>query len=336
MQNIRPHGVSVRDLPRFMCRPAYPQVIPQNALRLWDSFTAHFPLCITELWGYELHLNDPVLKTDFQVCIDKSSRREFLDELLYGSLKQFQWGGLTRMVQDWNNVSHPLSAEVENIWMEFDSGAISLGQYEPNLFFGPVSQKELLPLCRKVFGYFKDVHLQEEAWDRFEHLIRSLPGRSWIPQAGMMLAREKNRLRLYLHELDAKDIPALLETFVPGLSDVTVKKFLFSGAVSARFIDLDLDIGKEAGSVAGLEYYFNRNNRSGPLEFLHFLLGEGCVSPEGVQAMERYLELSHGIVPEPFTEFLHHIKVILRSSGVNEAKAYLGVQKNHLLNYTIQ
>ena len=315
-------------------------MIPDRDLKGMSNFLSKLPLCISDLWGYEVRLSGNNLLTDFQICISKRKSAYFFEFLKYSEASSFRWQELQHFASRWCDPGDVIQGGIENIWLEMDNAEMDAEFPLTNFFFAPsfkIKDSDLQTLVEEVFSCFS-IKLTPTMLDAFAQCLGLLPSGGWVPQIGMMLARNDRNLRLFIHDITYHRIYNYLSKLCSLYSNPKFEKLLQDLHRYCSFIDLDIDLNMDGqvGYAVGLECYFKHGMLQQFQNFLDVLFSYQLVTTENQSKLLAYVKhtLAENESPASHKEFLHHIKIIYRLNGSYEAKVYLGVREHHewLLN----
>jgi hypothetical protein len=347
-------------------------VISAAALADIRHVAGRLPGAITDFFGFECDLGNGRAQADFGVCCRTShvSQDVLSGERGWDPFSAFHehtsWHRIRRFCREWAKAGSELYTAVHNIWFEFDIDG-SLPQVPlPSVFIGshrlqasdPVTEIEGM---QKQGAWLTDVALPILAGAALDPALRRqvvrcigvLPPNARVFQAGLMLARGSQAVRLCLRGIATSQIEGYLRNLDwPGRS-IELKGWLDSLELQVERIDLALDVTDRVLPRVGLECYVGatESRLSALLDYLvarrlcTAAEAEGLTSwPATVDETSRpeawprdLLTASRelgGTLRSAFVRNLHHVKLDYRPEAPFRAKAYLGVHHRWLAENT--
>ena len=258
------------------------------------------------------------------------------------------WARVWQLCCRWADPETLLGQHVKLLWFELDvDGQTGEGSLPaPGIFvrFKPettpgASRETWRQILSDVLLLLGGREAQPALLEHFDLCLRSLPPGAFVQYIGLMLARGGDTVRFVFADLSEPDLPAFLNAVGwPGrssglpdlLKDVTTSggEMLHQGAGA-----LQLDIGPPGVLPRlGLEYVLDRSAQveGGIRErrFLEHLVERSLCSAEKLAALlelpGRSLEVWRDLCRVGHSRQVHHIKLVVGSEGVSEAKAYYG------------
>ncbi len=174
--------------------------------------------------------------------------------------------------------------------------------------------------------------------DTFRFLITCMTqfeGKGWVAQIGRMLARQENKLRLFIQQIPRYGIlPYLRRLAYPHVDHPALISQLECCYALADTVDLDIDITDRIGSQLGLECYFNTTEKA--LLFLDYLAEQGLCVPQKYPLLRAHL-LQVRLLPDQ--QLLHgfsHIKLGFHPEKGFISKVYLGYVDREIASYVVR
>jgi hypothetical protein len=314
-------------------QPAYHLIIPDENRRAMASFLEKIPASMSELWGYEVRLRDIHLKTDFQICSSRTSVYSLLQFLSSNQFEHKIWSRFLDLTTRWNNTDDPVSQLIYNIWFEMDAVEMAADQPVPNFFFAPMeglNPRRLSTLTRYILSIL-GFDLSDEAVQALGNINAALPGKAWVPQIGMMAARNSETVRIFIHEIGEEEIITYLRNLDFSFNFSELKLLLHGLHKVFDFINIDIDTGPRAcRSAVGIECYFTDLNEARLKEALRFFSDVSTIDPEYTTRILAYFNYCLSQPPLLYKEFIHHFKLNYCAGRAPEAKLYLGVRRRSL------
>ena len=220
---------------------------------------------------FESRLGDESLGVDFSVCLrpidgkrDSITTYHFTDDD-YGA-----WRRLQQFCCEWAKSSSSLYQNVENVWLEFDTGNVSNAGL-PSVFFGlQGTGRRDLSVCLEGLTLLLDETVSEEIENHIKQCFTTLtsmmgspfPARAGIFQAGVMLARNAKNVRICIAGVPIEQIPAYLTQIGWKGSIFEIQSTLQRYSPSIDEIVLHLEVGNEIAPKIGLEAFVYTNEAS--------------------------------------------------------------------------
>ncbi len=284
---------------------------------------------VSNFWGYEVRLASENA-SDLLICVSEAQKNILLHNLQNPILKNTEWDIVRKIIELWNDNHNQIAKDILNIWLEFDQKGDGLPN--PNFFFAPnpvLNAKLLKELFQSTFNETLPTPLDHETLNVLQNTCKSLPYEAWMPQVGMMLARNHTNIRAYLHKIPHNLMVNYLDAIGWKYAHSEFRDLFEQLKKFSDCIDLDLDISQQIGNTIGLECYFNKVDLPNIDRFLDFLKTKGYACDKMANKLLEYIEKSVNLNDGSYREFLHHIKIIYNPTGACEAKAYLAIRKNN-------
>lgn len=311
----------------------------------------NLPVALTTFWGLECRLGEEVAAADI-LCEIKNG---FLGQkLLAGSIPSTvdrlcerwpAWQNLRNMAQLWTEQTHIFNTGIRNIWLEFDTAALSAADDviqligNPCIFFGPkpLSQAQLIQIIQEVLVV---LGRQDLLTNGNRNFISTIPDEVHLFQIGLMMGRQEQGLRVCINGPPPEAIAGMLDHLqwqgnINSMAQ-TIKKLSF--LVQAMAICLDVVDGKAVEKI-GIECYMDWSLEKSEqwIPLLDFMEDANlciCKKRRGLLAFP-------GITITPFDERLyadgminlnlfrriHHVKISAAHDRLVEAKAYLALAR---------
>jgi len=318
-------------------------------------------------FGFEIRLGDHAPEADLLLSLGKQQNGPLIlaglapeSELPFPFEQYRAWEGVRRFAEHWAIPNSLLGNHVDDVWLEFDVGRHPSLPPQPSLFFRPTPGESLPDASREeMTGLF--MQLVDEAYTRamgqtvppgvrkqLDNCVTNLGVRGAVFQAGMMLARGGEGLRLCTRFASSPDLLQYLDDIGwPGPRDeLTQLVEELAGLVDQ--VALDIDVADSLQPGIGFECAF-KSHRGPDREprwhkLLHWLTERGiCLSAKqkGLLAYPGYIALGDDgpMSREPllstltdtaedqsfFVQKLFHVKIVYNPGHPLEAKAYLAV-----------
>jgi hypothetical protein len=353
-----------------------PALISAESLADMRAPARLLPGALTDYFGFECRLGVAAARADILV---RTTAAQSGGEILAGRSPAFPlaeparshpaWRGIRRFGQRWADPALPLSTGADDVWLEFDVAEAAGPPHGddlpvPSLFFRPrvplppetavdraAAYRRLLEAALEAL---LDEPMPPEVMRRLSLCLERLPPRAVLFQAGVMLSRRVEAVRLCISNVPPPQVTAYLAaTGWEGPRDeVDALLATLSGFVD--YLTLDLDVGATVQPKIGLECYFTgfRQPETEPRWriFLEELVARGLCLPTKRDALLAYSgESSEQTDPERWPadllrvsrflgqrttsalfRALHHVKISYQpgrtdASPALEAKAYLAV-----------
>jgi hypothetical protein len=235
----------------------------------------------------------------------------------------------------------PDSSSIKIIWLEYDYHTLAAAQPVPSVFIcadrypQPRSDTEYRPgglseaAISSAASYLYGAQLSHRQAAALKRCIEMLPRRAGVIQAGFMLSRHSDAMRLCIH-IERGEIAHYLKTVGwPGDRE-RIARLLAQYEKYIDVVRLDIDVGTEIGAYFALEFMHTTLPRIDPLfiAFLTYLVDRGICMKHYFKEILSWPGRSNcaGSIPgEPYTLWrrVSHVKVVCPSRGREIAKAYL-------------
>lgn len=260
------------------------------------------------------------------------------------------WQRIWQLCCRWADETTLLGRHVKLLWLELDVNHETGAEGTlpaPGIFVGftpqttvEASHETWRRMLSDVLSLLTGQAPQPALLGHFERCLRALPEGAVVQYAGLMLSRGGDTVRFVFADVAEPDLPAFLSTIGwPERADDLLEKLravttspegerLHRGAST-----LQVDIGP-AGILPriGLEYQLDRSRQveRGIEErsFLERLVARSLCSAEKLEALlelpGRTLSTWRDLCLVGHSRQVHHVKLIIDSAGLSEAKAYYG------------
>lgn len=322
---------------------------------------AHWlPGSITNFFGFEFPLGDPIPQADFLLHIGSE---EIGQQILAGQTSRYLlhpgiftkpiWQQIQKFTQSWLDESSLLCKHINNIWLEFDVDGTLQNFPIPSCFFGSNTIRFQSGVAKNTCAWVTQIAITQlqghsinsDIEEQLFHCIDVLPQEAYIFQVGLMLARHSEQVRICIRNISTLQIVQYLEKLNWSGSITKLESILSTYGELVDRIDIDLDIGASGlGSKLGLECYLRAQPRHNPRweTFLNTLSEVRLCLPQKRDALLAYpsfireknhrhqwpshlLKLSQFLgtpYEGVFFQGLHHIKLVYKANQITEAKAY--------------
>ncbi len=312
------------------------------------------PGVLTTFWGFECRLGEAQAKADILFETKKESPGQ---RLLAGQTaspldamcaRWPAWQSLRTFARIWADPNHQFSAHIRNIWLEFDTAAVSGSAQiddvlrQPCIFFGPerktLANGEFFHLIRDALVAFGAANL---GGDNLQTFVSTLSDGARLFQVGLMLARPNPGLRVCVYTPDTEKIPAwlsdlnwqgdtealgeLLRQLTPMLRDTM--------AVGLNLMPEGL--AKKIGLECYMDWYEDDPAQWIPLldfiEEMNLCLPQkrqGILAFPGITRVPgSWQKTSDGVFYINLYRKIHHLKLSIAAGQASEAKIYLAMSR---------
>lgn len=294
------------------------------------------------LWGYEVKLGETPSLTDPDMlfCLEPGSDhpRSFAQAITCSPPSASPvWPLLAAFCSEWIQPTATLSAQVRNLWIEFDSAEQAI---VPSVFLGPASSAPETAFA--TLGALQSLgaapHGSAQA---LQNLISLLPKGGSIYQLGLMLSRQEAPLRVCIEGIAASDLPEFLGKV--GRADC-INAIIDELASSDLELGIGLDLCPEIGLRIGIECYAGHDQHAPErTEALHELLRRHSLATDAaIEALQLWPGLLHqrllseawpswlacpeGADAGGIQRYVNHVKISLCAGTSSIAKAYLAAR----------
>ncbi len=355
-----------------------PELFPAAGLERMRRATARLPAALVRVTGFECRLGAGEFPADLLFLADAASGglgllagrhpSAALPEALLRDVPA--WRTVEGFASVWADPASPLHRGVDDIWFELDldepqaRGSIDVEPI-PSLFFGPKvahlegptlddperrAQRGAVEILGEALALLRGGPLPDPWRDRLVRCSEALPPTARIFQAGLMLSRPSQPIRLCITNLPAEAIAPYCERAGwPGEVD-GLDRFVrgFAPAVGGiGGVKLTLDVSDGVGSRVGLEGYPGMDHiwQPGPRweALLDHLVERGlCTAAkraallafpgldEEDEEQDDLAALLGGRAKRVRIRWLHHVKASYEPGRASGAKAYLAVRGDWL------
>jgi hypothetical protein len=343
---------------------------PRNISQIL-RITSHFPAPLARVVGFECKLGRINAPSDLLFLADVSSGgrdilagrdRSFSLDAELASLKS--WGSVGRFTDAWSDPQSALSTRVDDVWFEFDLDGDECRLPQPSVFFGPKvaavetasmddPERRALAESIKILSWgialLRGEPISPECASLLRRCGETLPAAARIFQAGLMLSRPQEVIRLCITNIPSSQISRFLaqmgwEGAINELDEIIDWLSSLTGSIKLTF-----DIGSRPGPRIGLECYPGTDVvwKPGPRwqACLEELVRRGLCVPEDREALLAYPGISteqddpaqaemnallEGRATRALVRWLHHVKITYEPNRPLSAKAYLAARHDWL------
>ena len=344
--------------------PYMPQaLISAESLERIAAVARFFPNELSAFFGFECRLGEKHPRADFSICIKQT---EGGGEKLAGThpsvslpepiLDHPVWKLVKKFAVSWADPRSPLSENVSNLWLEFDLSGPVNDLPVPSVFcgtngIGPGSSNPLQDpvwVTGEALPVLSGRRVSARVRENVHSCFSLLPGKSYVFQIGVMLARKVDAVRICIRDISPEQILEYLARIGWSDSGNEIEPTLARLAALVDRIDLDLDIAERVEPKIGLECYFTRKHdlEAGRDSFLGFLAESGLCTSDKRHALGKYggivfarnagsqwpgnlqrlAGMLRGSYESTYLRWIHHIKVVYTPGRETAAKAYLAVR----------
>lgn len=345
------------------------ELFPAGNLDRMRRATALLPGALARVIGFECRLDGDVSPADLLFVADvESGGRDVLagrhpsaalpEELLASPA----WRAVAGFAAAWADPASPLHRGIDDVWFELDlDGSVPAEQAGamPSLFFGPKvahlegpslddperrAQRGSVRILRGALALLRGEPLDEAWWELLARCAEALPPSARIFQAGLMLSRPRQPVRLCITNLAPAAIAPYLER--AGWDGPLDELAALAGDLAPLVgsIKLTIDVAARLGSRIGLEAYPGMDHawQPGPRweAFLDHLVRQGLCTAGKRYALLAFPGLAsenddlsallEGRARRVLVRWLHHVKVTYEPGRPPGAKAYLAVRGDWL------
>lgn len=202
-----------------------PQIISEATYIKIFNMSSMFSDFAASEYIMETNLNTETAEVDFSFRIlarEKAALINGLNNDDFATLAADEtWGKIIDFVNYWPQ-------EISDIWLEMDYGEYVKPIPQPCFFFNArqiktgtdVDEKLLFESLKQLL----DIELLEPIWPHLQRVIPQLPPAVGLFQAGVMLARNRDRVRLFTAELTQEQMKEYLAniswSFLPRLDEL--------------------------------------------------------------------------------------------------------------------
>lgn len=351
---------TLADILNFISPDVPPSLISPEYLAHIGAVARLLPSTMTTFFGFESRLADDLPQADLLLYLTPNEGGR---DILAGSVPAVRlldslqahpvWQRLRRFSQTWADPTSLLSERVRDLWLEFDINDQPVSPPVPSCFFHP----QLLPgetgdwMTTTAIPLLCGQALPIPVEQKILACLAELPGKAYIFQVGVMMARPSTAVRLCIRDITPADIlPYLTRLGWSGPSG-PLAALIANLSRQVDRVDLDLDVGEVLLPKIGLECYFDpaRQPQTEPRWrlFLDFLVQSGLCHPakrDGLLGYPGYtrqkdqplwsdhLQITASLLDNHCESIifrgLHHIKIVYQPDGSLEAKAYLYISRS--------
>jgi hypothetical protein len=333
----------------------------RNVADICRSEGSSLPPASTSLFGFECRLQQEEPVADFLVRIgaDPDEWPVFERDLPHRSGET--WRRIEALLRERAKSDSPLSAMLQNLWLEYDLVDPNAGS-EPSVFFGTnhLTRKAESGWAVSLAEMLRGEPLSGASRNTLAQLIALLPENAKVFQVGVMCSRSRAPLRICVIGQEVDEICGFLAaTRWPGeVEQVAAILAQYMGLIDRTALDFDiLDDGRLAPKL-GIELYQKPNEDPGPrmIELVTRLRNSCLCAPEKAIGLLAWSGITHerlyrdrwpdsliarkilrgGNESSTFCRWLHHIKIVLEPGAAPSAKAYLAVGHAYLADSIIR
>ncbi len=227
--------------------------------------------------GFECRLSEKQQNTDISVVFNKKSRHNLLssfDSLPELATNSILWKRVDTLIKKWIDKNSVVYENLDNMWLEFDTGENNNDYPEPSLFFAPS------PINIASFKPFSDFSMYEwmieevldpllgggisiETREKISQCFELLPATGKVFQVGIMLPRasESKAVRLCIKGIEVFDIIPYLESIGWVDSAEDLKEILQE---LSNFVDsfaFNISIENVVHTKIGIECYIDEGTK---------------------------------------------------------------------------
>jgi hypothetical protein len=265
------------------------------------------------------------------------------------------WRSVRALARAWSDPSSVLYRGVERIWLELDlhesCDLLAPGELpDPGVFvefsrevYAQHRREDRLGVAMAALGHLVPAGLSPVMSRNLKRCWELLPSGATIPYVGLFPARGSEAVRVSVAGLSDADLPAFLRALRwPGsLKDLShaIAAFLPSArAPRTRMAIVNLDVGTELGSGAGIEYLLSHASQlRGSIlerELLDHLVRIGSCSAAKRDALHDWpgtslQEMPHELWRSRVCRRVNHLKLSFAGAGSLEVKAYLAASHEY-------
>lgn len=318
-----------------------PPVITAADYRHIQSTVACLPAALTNYFGFETVLGSSNTAADFALFFadDGPGRSIIANDGLPKALELTdEWQRIRELCRKWLDPQAPEHRRMNSIWLEFDVAGPPRGVPIPGIFVGMASEDRNNEwLTDSTLPVLFKHPLSPSFRNRLLKTLRRLPEQAVLFQAGLMLSRKSEAVRLCLTHRGFCFPRDVLRAYMerigwPGDFDEFYDIIHYLSQYADKvLIDIDILDGA-AGAVSpklGLECYLRRQPVSARWKrFLDSLVDmklsrpdkrDGCLQWAG-KSVEA---LPHIAAPVVVHRQIHHVKLVYQPGFPVQAKAYL-------------
>jgi len=328
-------------------------LVSASGLSRLDAYAECLPSAITTFFGFEIHLDPRLDRTDFALCAFKG---EDGLEILANIAAEPSFSKCFRQTNAWKKIQSfcracvnrdtPLNRYINHVWLEFDIDPSTAGCLDPGFFFG-FNRTSLTSFWGPSLN---SERLIDNVWLFNDALKTLIPGQTldlWIPtlavclenlppslndlKVGILFSRRMDFFRLWLGAIPISELFIYLQKLRWADSLVEFEKLVKPYLKSANNVFLNLDVGAVLYPRIGIECYMGHLLKLGDreTELIHQLALDNLCSSEKMKALlewpgktiERF---EHCRGEATLRRALNHIKLGFKPGrSVLEAKAYL-------------
>jgi hypothetical protein len=332
-------------LPAALVRPAaFDRVL---------SLVERLPAALTTYAGLECRLAGADTQVDAFLDINLDGRHILAGRTPRAALpdclaERTEWQRLRDLCQAWIEPTSPLHHALRGLWLEFDLDRAPSRVPPPSVFLrfeGGSSPHTSLTEAEKsriltetALPMLTGRPLANPVKTRVRACLEALPPGARLTEAGLMLQRGSDAVRLCFTGLAERRIPAYLRRVGWEGPSESLKETLtaFSEvettgrAARMQVGYLDIDVSETVHPAIGLEYFFLRQLAQELREsrWLDELVRRGLCAPEKCAGLLEWpghapTRLAHLERPGLLVRRTNHVKLVLPPEGPLLAKAYL-------------
>jgi hypothetical protein len=205
------------------------KIISQNSLNEISDISEFLPgIPVLDSAGFECRLSEKQQNTDLLVVFTKKGRHNLFssfDSLPELTTSSVPWKRVNTLMKKWMDKDSIVYENLDNMWLEFDTGEKNNDYPEPSLFFAPSpvnigdckssSSFELHEwMIEEVLNPLLGGGISGETREKISQCFDLLPATGKVFQVGVMLPRaaECKAVRLCIQGIEALDIVPYLES----------------------------------------------------------------------------------------------------------------------------
>jgi len=304
-----------------------------------------FPFDLSRDFGFESRLGELTPSCDFSFLIGKGSegakilagenpKADINERLLADPL----WQRIRKFFFEWNKEGHLLNNSLGSVWFEFDYDGTRYNPC-PNLFFAitvdPADRRDnqsavILSTLDEIYRILACTPFPDEMAENLKKSVHSLPEHAQLYQAGLMIPRHKEAVRLVLTRINAGHLePYLRDIGWPG--DFQKARFLadrYAGLFD--YFACNINTGREIHPYLALEMLFSNLSQPkfnpGWETALNELESDRLVTREKREALLNFCGKTRCAFPYPanYIRGLNHLKIVYKENTPFECKGYFG------------
>lgn len=344
-------------------------LISPESLKAVEQIAAKFPGTITDSFGFECRLGELAPEADFAIGIypQTGGRQLLVEQTLEDFTPKAQqdyqiWSNILAFTQLWSNATSIYHEVIDNLWLEFDYPPPGSESVAPSIFLGFTQAAQVrLHLSEMEHvddpGYrwmpeaieqLRQYPLPKSVGNMLTRLLRSLPPTAKIFQIGVMLSRPEDSIRLCIQGIPLDQLAPFLAS-LDWHGSIEMLNRLIEDLPDVDRINLNLDLSDQLSDKIGIECYFQKLNQE--IAFVDWLVQSNlCIAEKASALTAKWGGLTHQIQHidswpaelvhrsllrssgscSLFYRYLHHIKLVVVSDLLLQAKAYLAVRLDFL------